>query len=393
MTPRSSSKIYINAAYRTPIGKFGGSLKRFTAPKLAAFLLKEAIARTAAGAPMTAPDFVIMGHARQAGCGPNTARQATIFSGLSDTIPAWTINHACSSGMAAVAQGVEKLWLGTARNLWVGGVESMTNTPYIVPTARWGQKLGNVPLVDAMYNDGFFCPMADMVMGETVEKFIAGPKKISRKAQDEWALLSHKRAAEAAAKKFFDGEIISIPAEGKNPALTQDEAVRTDSSLEALAKLPSAFGENGTLTAGNSSPITDGAAWLWISTERGPNALAEIIDFEMSALDPKLMGLGPVKCTTNLLARQKLQMKDIEVVELNEAFAAQVLAVQAELKIPTEKLNPRGGAIAIGHPIGASGARILTTLVHQLKDKSGALGLATLCVSGGQGYAMLLKAL
>jgi acetyl-CoA C-acetyltransferase len=382
-----AKKIYINGAFRTPIGKFGGALNKLTAPELAATLLQECVKVTG----MSTPDYVIMGHGRQAGAGPNTARQAAIFAGLANTIPAWTINHACASGISALVHGVEKILLSRAENLWVGGVESMSNTPYLLPTVRWGQKLGNQKLLDAMYQDGFHCPLAGMVMGETVERFIASERKISRSAQDEFALMSHQRAVSAWKKGEFKSEV--IPVQHKLGNLEQDETPRADASLEALAKLPPAFLEGGTLTAGNSSAIVDGASWIWISDKKEKSALAEIIDYEVTALDPKLMGIGPVQSITNLLARNSLKISDIEAIEINEAFTAQVLACQNDLKIPTEKLNIRGGATALGHPIGATGARILTTLSHILAGKSGALGIASLCVSGGQGYSVLIRAL
>lgn len=379
-------RVFINAAYRSPIGKFGGALKKLTAAQLAGHTLEKAILKTS----FNSPDFVLMGHGRQAGAGPNTARQATIFSGLSNTIPAWTINHACASGMSAFVHGVEKILLSRAQNLWVGGVESMSNTPYLLPSARWGQKLGNQKVLDAMYHDGFHCPMADMLMGETVERFIASERKISRKEQDEWALISHKRAAEAWKHGHFSEEV--LPIQHKVASLDTDEAIREDSTLDSLAKLPAVFSKEGTLSAGNSSAIVDGAAWLWISANN-TGALTEVLDYEVTALDPKLMGLGPVQSVQNILARNNLSMDDIEAVEINEAFAAQMLACQKDLKIPSEKLNSRGGAIALGHPIGATGARILVTLSHRLKNKTGSLGIATLCVSGGQGYSVLLKSI
>ncbi|MEZ4816047.1 MAG: thiolase family protein [Bdellovibrionota bacterium] len=319
--PAFTQRIFINAAYRSPIGKFGGALKKLSAAQLAANTLEQAIHKS----KLSNPDYVIMGHARQAGAGPNTARQACIYSGLSDSVPAWTINHACASGMSALVHGVEKLLLSRAQNLWVGGVESMSNTPYLLPTARWGQKLGNQKLQDAMYQDGFFCPMANMLMGETVERFIATERNISRKEQDEWALLSHKRATESWSQQLFEEEV--LPVQNKLATLEKDEAYRPDSSIEALAKLPPVFDKEGTLSAGNSSAIVDGAAWLQISVDN-KNAIAEILDYEVTALDPKLMGLGPVQSIRNLLERNNLNVNDIEAFEINEAFAAQMLACQ-----------------------------------------------------------------
>jgi acetyl-CoA C-acetyltransferase len=383
--------IYMGAATRSPIGKFGGSLKHLTAPQLASLTLKEALQR-APEAP--AVDFVLTGHARQAGSGPNTSRQATIFAGLPESVPAITINQACASGMAAVIMGAEKIALGRHASIWAGGVESMSNTPYLLPQVRWGQRMGHAPVLDGMHKDGFFCPMSDMVMGETVEKFLAQEMAISRAEQDAFALSSQQKAARAWREGEFADEVFTIEAQGRNPGLDNDEHRRETSTAESLAKLPPVFDPKvGTITAGNSSGITDGAAYLHLSAARLAHSQVEILDYESVALDPRRMGLGPVGAVQNLLKRQGLSVQDLEVVELNEAFAAQVIACQRTLKIPEEKVNPRGGAIALGHPIGATGARILVTLVHQLKGKAGALGLATLCVSGGMGVAVLVRSL
>lgn len=384
--------LFLSAATRSPIGKFGGSLKRFTAPQLAALTLKEAQRRSQIDG---LPDFVILGQARQAGAGPNTARQATIFSGFPNTVPALTVNQACASGMTAIFAACEKIASGRAHNIWAGGVESMSNTPYLLTEARWGKKLGHSELVDAMYKDGLFCPMAQMIMGETVQNFIADEQNISRADQDAFALSSQQKAAIAWKAGDFKDETFAIAAEGKAPGLARDEHMREDSSLESLAKLPGVFAKDGqgSITAGNSSGIVDGAAFVHVSDQRHPTALVEILDFETVALDPEHMGLGPIPATQALLKRQGLTVSDIEAFEFNEAFAAQVLASARTLQVPMEKINMRGGAIAIGHPIGASGARITVTLAHILKSKPGALGLATLCVSGGLGAAILIRSL
>jgi acetyl-CoA C-acetyltransferase len=390
--------IYLGAATRTPIGKFGGSLRKFTAPQLGTFALTEALKR-APEAPT--PDWVLVGHARQAGAGPNPARQICIFSGLADSVPAFTLNQACASGMTAVFSAVEKIAIGKAHSIWAGGTESMSNTPYLLPQARWGLRLGHSTVLDGMVQDGFHCPMADMVMGETVERFLAIELGITRQEQDEYALSSQIKADLAWKSGAYRDETFSIEtgggkslAPGFSPVFSEDEHRRPDTSLTSLAKLTPVFDpKNGTITAGNSSGITDGAAFLHVSDQRLPHAQAEILDFESIALNPKKMGLGPVQAIQNLLSRHKLSIEDLESVEINEAFAAQVLACQRILKIPPGNLNPRGGAIAIGHPIGASGARVLVTLLHTLKGKKGALGIAALCVSGGQGTAVLVRSL
>jgi acetyl-CoA C-acetyltransferase len=383
--------IYIDAAYRSPIGKFGGSLKGFKAGKLAGETLRLALEKTPSGREA---DLVILGHARQAGSGPNTARQAAIFGGLGEGVSAFTVNQACASGLTAIISAAEKIALGRAKRVWAGGVESMSNTPYLLMGARWGQRLGHGEVTDGMYQDGFLCPMAGVVMGETVEKFIVPEYGVSRAAQDDYALHSQKKAQAAMESGAFQNEILPIPAEGKFKGLAHDEHPRADTKLEDLTKLPSVFdAKNGTISAGNSSGITDGASFLLLSAEKTSASFAEILDYEVAALDPRKMGLGPVPATEALLKRQGLTAKDLHTVEMNEAFAAQVLACQSHLKIPEEKLNPHGGAIALGHPIGATGARISTTLLHQIKGQSGALGLATLCVSGGMGVSVLYRAL
>lgn len=375
--------VYILTAKRSPIAKFGGAFQGLPAGKLAAETLKKAIEQS--DYQNLSTDKVIMGHARQAGAGPNTARQATIFSGLSEKIPAWTVNQACASGMAAVAQAFDRLRFSLDENIWAGGVESMSNTPYMLTEARWGKKLGNSKILDGMYQDGFHCPMADMVMGQTVEEFIAKEEKITRLEQDQFALQSQQRATES--KELFKDEI--LPFEG---ILDHDEHVRSDSSLEKLSQLKPVFDfSNGSITAGNASGITDGAAWLQLSNQE--KSSLQIVDYAMTALDPRKMGLGPIESIQVLLKKNQLTVEDVELFEINEAFAAQVIACQKALKIPMEKLNIRGGAIALGHPIGATGARITVTLAQTMlkSQKSDIYGVASLCVSGGMGFAILLK--
>ena len=386
----------MGASARTPIGRFGGALKRFQAGDLAALALRECIRRveSAGGAdqgPAT-PDWVFLGHARQAGARPNPARQAALFAGLPESVPAITYNQACASGMAAVIAGAEKIALGRARSVYAGGVESMSNTPYYLMQGRWGLRMGNAEMVDGMTQDGFLCPMAKMLMGATVETYLARELGISRREQDEYALESQKRADQAWKGGLFSSETFEIPGDDKNPGLKEDEHRRASTTLESLAKLPPVFDPaSGTVTAGNASGVTDGSAFLQLTGERTAGSEVELLDYEVVALDPRRMGLGPVESTKRLLARQGISVADLEAVELNEAFAAQVLACNRELGIPSNKLNIRGGAIAIGHPIGATGARILVTLSHLLKGKPGALGVATLCVSGGQGVAILVR--
>lgn len=388
--------IYIGGLTRTPIGKFGGALKRFSASELAAMTLKETVRRVESkeGARALTPEWVFLGHARQAGARPNPARQATIFSGLSETIPAITVNQACASGLTAIFSAAEKIALGRATSIYAGGVESMSNTPYFLMQGRWGLRMGNAEIVDGMTQDGFHCPMSNMLMGATVETYLAKELGITRAEQDEFALYSQQKADAAWKSGQFNGEVFEIAGDEKNPGLKDDEHRRGQTTLDSLAKLPPVFDRvSGTVTAGNSSGVTDGAAFVHVTGERWQSSELELLDYETVALDPRRMGLGPVTATQNLLKRSGLTVKDIEAFEMNEAFAAQVIACNRELKIPMEKINQRGGAIALGHPIGATGARILVTLSGVLKNKTGALGIATLCVSGGQGVAVLVRSI
>ena len=384
--------VYINSAVRTPIGKFGGSLTPLSAADLASSCLREALNRSGDKSPDNI-DFVFMGHGRQAGGGPNTARQAAIFAGLNESTCATTMNHACASGMVSIIHGCEKIVLGRATRVLAGGVESMSNTPYMSLKARWGNKMGNMKFEDGMYRDGFHCPMADMVMGSTVENFIVPKFNISRSEQDEYAQRSQEKTAAAEKAGLLQEERFELAHDKLKTPLNTDEHARPQSTIESLTKLPPVFdSKTGSITAGNSSGITDGSAFVELSLHKSAQALAEVIDWDYAALDPKLMGLGPIPVVQNLLRRHSLQISDIAIIELNEAFAAQAIACQKELGILDEQLNPLGGAIAIGHPIGATGARITATLAHQLHRKGpGSLGIACLCVSGGQGVAILLR--
>jgi acetyl-CoA C-acetyltransferase len=388
--PRS---IYLGSPTRSPIGKFGGGLKGHTAPRLAALVLQECVKR--AGGLASGVDFVYLGHARQAGCGPNTARQATIFGGLPDTVPAQTVNLACASGLTAILQGAQQIAIGRAERIFAGGVESMSNTPYLLPQARWGYRMGTAPLVDGMHQDGFFCPMSEMVMGATVENFLVPEFKISRDEQDRYALASQDKAARAWKEARFAREVVPLAGTGKGQELVSHDEHLRSTTLEQLAKLPAVFdAKAGTISAGNSSGITDAAAFVEVSSQRGSSSIAELLDCETVAIDPRRMGVAPVPAVQNLMARHGLTFSDISAVELNEAFAAQVIACQRTLKIPDALLNQKGGSIALGHPIGATGARIMVTLLETLREAGpGSLGIATLCVSGGHGVAALVRTL
>lgn len=409
---------YIVSAARTPMGKFGGGLAEFTAADLGVIAVRAAIARALGEAPPArqpgdaahtgeghAPwkvDELIFGNARPAGVGPNAARQIAWRAGLGDDVPAFTVNMACASGLRALMLGWQQIALGEAEMVVAGGAESMSRVPYLVE-GRWGFRQGHQPLVDAMYRDGFLCPMSQMVMGETAE-VLAEKYKISREEQDRYALESHQRAAAATKECRFQEEIVAVERadkKGNVARVDKDEHVRGDATLEGMAKLPPVFSKTGTITAGNSSGITDGAAALVLVSENKLRELrltplARVVDATVAAVDPRMMGIAPVAAVRKLARRTGWKVADYDAIELNEAFAAQVLACDRELHFDRAKLNPQGGAIALGHPIGSSGARIAATLVHELRRgraAAGKRGLATLCVSGGLGVAVAIESL
>lgn len=390
---------HVISAKRTPIGKFGGKLASYTAVELASHAVKAALQE--AGLTADQVDLVIVGHARQAGNGPNPARQVSLTSGVPDTVSAWTLNQACASGLAAVDHAHKALLLGDAEVVVAAGMESMSRVPYLLEKARWGIRLGHDQLVDGMYRDGFFCPLADMIMGETAE-ILVDEHDISRAEQDEFAAHSQQKAEAARQAGLFDSEIVPLEVrEGKRTVtMTRDEHPRDGMTAEKLAKLKPVYKlthREGTVTAGNASGITDGASAIIMATpekaaELGLTTMARYSGGAVVGCDPKRMGLGPVHAAKAVQDRFGLGVSDFDLVELNEAFAAQVIACQRSLKIPTEKLNPRGGAIALGHPIGCTGNRIAVTLLHELRRRGGGRGLATACVSGGYGIAGIFEA-
>ncbi|MGA2099414.1 MAG: thiolase family protein [Candidatus Acidiferrum sp.] len=386
--------VYILSAVRTPIGKFGGSLASLTAADMGVVAAKAAIER--AGMHPDQIDETIFGNARQAGGGPNPARQISIRSGVPQEAPAFTVNKACASGMKSIALAYQSILLGDASCILAGGTESMSRVPYYLE-ARWGYRLGNQELVDGMYRDGFFCPLAKMVMGETAE-VLAEEYKISRDEQDEYALLSQTRAARAIAAGRFNEEIAPVTIEGKKGATTfsRDEHPFPDANLDKLGKLAPVFSKTGTITAGNSSGITDGAAAVVIASEtfvkrNNLKPLARITAVTSAGVDPRTMGIGPVPALRKLEEKLALKLHDFGLVELNEAFAAQVLACDRESNFNRDKLNVNGGAIALGHPIGCTGTRITVTLLHEMLKRNTKRGIATLCVSGGLGMALALE--
>jgi acetyl-CoA C-acetyltransferase len=412
-----SRAVYIASAARTPIGKFGGGLADLSAADLGVIAVRAALTRAFGVAPVerapgdhsSAPvdalpvrvDELILGNARPAGIGPNVARQVAWRAGLGDDVPAFTVNMACASGLRAILLGWQQIVLGNAEVIVAGGAEAMSRVPYLVE-GRWGMKMGHQPLVDAMYRDGFFCPLSQMVMGETAE-LLAREYSIRREEQDAFAMESHRRAAQAMASCRFSQETVPVDktdAKGRTTRIEKDEHVRPEVTMEALAKLPPAFSKDGTITAGNASGLTDAASAVVLVSEDKLKSLsapplARIVDATVAAVEPHRMGIGPVPACRKLEERTGWKTSDYDVVELNEAFAAQVLASDRELHFDRARLNPNGGAIALGHPIGATGARIVTTLVHELRRRAPQRtprGLATLCVSGGLGLALALEA-
>jgi len=386
--------VYILSAVRTPIGKFGGSLASLTAADLGVVAAKAAMER--AGVNPQQVEETIFGNARQASGGPNPARQISIRSGVPQEVPAFTVNKACASGLKSIALAHQSILLGDASCILAGGAESMSRVPYYLE-ARWGYRLGNQDLVDGMYRDGFFCPMAKMVMGETAE-VLAEHYKISREEQDQYALTSQTRAGRAIAAGRFDDELVPVTIEGKKGATTfsRDEHPFPDASLEKLGKLAPVFSKSGTVTAGNSSGITDGAAAVVLANEHfvkknNLKPLARIAAVTSAGVDPRTMGIGPVPALRKLEEKHNLKLHEFGLIELNEAFAAQVLACDRELNFNRDRLNVNGGAIAIGHPIGCTGARITVTLLHEMLKRNTKRGVATLCVSGGLGMALALE--
>lgn len=389
-----SRAAYLVSAVRTPMGKFGGTLREFTAADLGVMVARAALER--AGVEAGQVDEVIFGCARQAGVGPNVARQIAVRAlgpVLGTPVPAFTLNQACASGLQSVAVAAERIGSGQAQCVVAGGAESMSRVPYLVEGARWGMKMGHQRFTDAMYRDGFLDPLSELVMGETAE-VLAEEYRINREQQDRYACDSHQRAARAWQNGSFREEVTPVEVRNKQGTtlMEQDETFRPDASEEKLARLRPVFKDGGSVTAGNASQITDGAASLVVVSESkldewNLKPLARLADWVTVGCDPRRMGLGPVPAVRRLLEKNRTRLDAFDLVELNEAFAAQVLACDRELGFDPARLNVNGGAIALGHPIGCSGARIVTTLVHEMQRRRARTGLATLCVSGGLGMA------
>lgn len=392
----SNQEVVIVSASRTPIGSFGGTLSTIKATKLGAIVIKEVLKR--AKVDVGEVDEVIMGNVLQAGLGQNPARQAAIGAGLPEHIPALTINKVCGSGLKAVHLAAQAIIAGDAEVVVAGGMENMSQAPYLSMDARNGLRMGHKTIVDSMINDGLWCAFNDYHMGITAEN-IVDQFSLTREGQDEFAAESQKRAAAAIEAGKFKDEIVpvEVPQRRGEPIIFDtDEYVRAGTTAEQLAKLRPAFKKDGSVTAGNASGINDGAAAVLVMSrkkaeELGVTPLATLVANASAALDPSVMGLGPVPSTRKALEKAGMSLNDIDLIEANEAFAAQSLGVVKELGLDANRVNVNGGAIALGHPIGASGTRILVTLLYEMKRRNDTYGLATLCIGGGQGVATIVK--
>ena len=379
---------------RTAIGKFLGSFADVPAVDLGVAVATETMRRA-----NVEPDQVeqtIFGHARQAGNGPNSGRQVSVRSGVPVEVAAYNVNMACGSGMKAAQLGAEQIALGNAEVVLVGGMENMTRVPFLLPNMRLGYRLGNAEVVDAMYRDGLLDPLCGLVMGETAENLVE-MYGISRQEQDAFAFESQQKAQAGTSRRSAEIVPVAVPgSKGIASTVAEDEHPRPHATMASLAELPPVFREAGSVTAGNSSGITDGAASMVLMSEsrarsEGREPLARIIATSWAGVPPEIMGIGPVPATKKVLEQTGLTIEDFGAIEVNEAFAAQVIACERELKFDRDKLNVNGGGISLGHPIGMSGARIILTLAYEMRDRGLALGLATLCVSGGQGLAVVLE--
>jgi acetyl-CoA C-acetyltransferase len=389
-----SIDVILASSVRTPIGRFGGGFRAVSAVELGTAAARATLQR--AGIAPAAIDQTIFGHARQAGCGPNSARQVSVRAGIPVEKPAYGINQACLSGLQAILAAARAIRTGEADVVLAGGMESMSRVPYAID-ARWGIRMGNVEAVDLMSRDGFLDPLSGKIMGETAET-LAEQYGISREEQDAYAAATQNRCEAARRAGRLAGEIVpvDVPSGKSTVRIEQDEHPRDGVTAASLASLAPVFAKRGTVTAGNSSGITDGAAAMLVMSGDAANRLnvepaARIVGWRVDGVAPEVMGIGPVPAVRNLLAATGIGLDAIDLVELNEAFAAQVLAVDRELKFDPERLNVNGGAIALGHPIGCSGARIVVSLLHELARRKARYGLATLCVSGGMGGALLLE--
>jgi acetyl-CoA C-acetyltransferase len=388
-------KVALVSPLRTAIGSFNGTLSPLSAPELGATVMKECL--THSNLESSFIDEVYMGNVLQAGIGQNPARQAALKAGIPNDIPSSTINTVCGSGLHAVSLAYNSIIAEQSSLIMAGGMESMSNAPYLLRNARNGYRLGNGELVDSLVNDGLSCAMNHYHMGITAEN-VAEKYKVSRQEQDQFAYESQMKAADAKNKKVFEGEIVPATIKRKKDEISfsEDEFVKADTNMEKLSRLRTVFKADGTVTAGNASGISDGAAAMLVASEEkckehNLEPFAYIKGYSLVGLDPAYMGMGPLYAVTALLKKQGLSIEDIDLFELNEAFAAQSVAVAKALSIHPDKINVNGGAIALGHPVGASGARILVTLLHEMTRRSSHYGIAALCIGGGMGIAMLVE--
>jgi acetyl-CoA C-acetyltransferase len=380
---------------RTPIGRFLGSFAELPAVELGTLAAREALRRSGVAAEDV--EQTIVGHARQAGNGPNTGRQVSIRAGIPKEVSAYNVNLACGSGMKAAQLGAQQIMLGDAEVVLVGGMENMTRVPYLLDRMRLGYRMGDAAVHDAMYRDGLLDPLCGLVMGETAENLV-DMYEISRDEQDEFALESQGKAEAGKDRRAREMFAVEAPTGkvGKVVTVAQDEHPRPESTRESLGKLPPVFRDGGSVTAGNSSGLTDGAAAFVLMSEsraeaEGREPLARIIGMSWAGVPPEIMGIGPVPATRKVLEATGLSLADVDLIEINEAFAAQVIACERELKFDRDRLNVNGGGISLGHPIGMSGARIMLSLAYEMRERGASLGLATLCISGGQGLAVVLE--
>ena len=385
----------IVSATRTPIAKFAGGLKDLSATKTGAIAVREAVRRARIDPSMV--EECIMGNVIAAGLGQNPARQAALWGGLPDEVAALTINKVCGSGLKAVMLASDAILAGKERVIVAGGMESMTNAPYLLEKARFGYKLFDSSLIDAMVRDGLWDVFNNFHMGNTGE-IVAQRNNVTREDADKFSLASHQKAVRAIKSGAFKEEIVHVelPSKKEVAIFSQDEGPREDTTLEALAKLKPVFRSDGVLTAGNSSSINDGASALVVmdgelAKEKGLKSLAKVVDYVTTGIKPELLMEAPIHAVNKLLQRNKLEVKDIDLFEHNEAFSTASVAVLRALRIPEEKFNVNGGAVSLGHPIGASGARVLTTLIYAMKAREARRGIATLCLGGGNAVAMLVE--
>lgn len=392
-----TKKVYIVDGVRTPIGNFGGSLKDYSAVDLGTLLIRQIVKRNSLG--NTAIDGVILGNVLQAGLGHNPARQCAIGAGLSYRTSCLTVNKVCGSGLKAIDIAYRNILAGYGDIYIVGGIESMSNSPYLLNNTRWGCRLGNDVVTDEMICDGLWCPYNNMHMGKLVDS-MAKKYKISREEQDRFSADSHYKAIKAIKEKRFSDEIVPVDIlDSKGNTVSKfcdDEHPREDSTLEKLSTLKPAFSRDGTITAGNASGISDGAAVLIVASdekikELNLSIMAEIVSISEVGVRPELFGISPIKATGEALSRANLEISDIELAEFNEAFAAQTIYVLDRLKIKKEIVNVNGGAVALGHPIGASGARIVVTLVYEMAKRKNKLSLASICIGSGEGMAVVIR--